>query len=397
MHVQTVELDGGRRTWTVVDASGLAVEPIEAFLEHLRLGGRSPNTVRAYAKGLQLWWAFLLAAELEWGAVGVADVGAFLSWLRCPPSPSVHCGADSVAESTVALRLAAVVSFYGFHEAFSGVPVARSLTRTAGRFAAPYRGVLGHLDRHREQRRPVVRVRRTARRTPVFTPGQISAILEDCARRDGHEWVGSLRDRLLFETLAETGMRLGECLALQHRDWHLGRGGVPFIDVVARDDHPAGLRVKHQRPRRVHVSDPLERLYGEYVWELCDAGIDVVAAGLDRSAGGEGRLEDWFVFVNLHRGVAGRPLMPSTVYDKVATIKRHLGSLTPADWTPHWFRHSHASALLLAGAPPLYVARRLGHADVTTTLNLYGWVTEDAELQAVDWRRLAGWKGDDDG
>jgi integrase/recombinase XerD len=30
--------------------------------------------------------------------------------------------------------------------------------------------------------------------------------------------------------------------------------------------------------------------------------------------------------------------------------------------------------------------RRLGHADIQTTLGLYGWVSEDAELAA-----LAGW------
>jgi integrase/recombinase XerD len=95
--------------------------------------------------------------------------------------------------------------------------------------------------------------------------------------------------------------------------------------------------------------------------------------------------------------VPAAPLTPSSVYDRVATIKRHLGAATPVDWTPHWFRHTHATSLLLAGAPALYVARRLGHADVTTTLNLYGWVSEDAELRAVDWRRLAGWRGDSDG
>ena len=32
--------------------------------------------------------------------------------------------------------------------------------------------------------------------------------------------------------------------------------------------------------------------------------------------------------------------------------------------------------------------RRLGHADIQTTIDLYGWVTEDAELRAV-----AGWQG----
>ena len=36
---------------------------------------------------------------------------------------------------------------------------------------------------------------------------------------------------------------------------------------------------------------------------------------------------------------------------------------------------------------------RLGHADIQTTINHYGWVTSDAELKALgDWRRFCdGW------
>jgi integrase len=45
--------------------------------------------------------------------------------------------------------------------------------------------------------------------------------------------------------------------------------------------------------------------------------------------------------------------------------------------------------LLLAGVPVHVVSRRLGHADVQTTLNVYGHVTEDAELRAAaDWKTL---------
>ena len=59
-----------------------------------------------------------------------------------------------------------------------------------------------------------------------------------------------------------------------------------------------------------------------------------------------------------------------------------------------WLRHTHASALLLAGVPLHVVSRRLGHADVQTTMDLYGWVTEDAELRAVaGWRSFTeGWR-----
>jgi site-specific recombinase XerD len=57
-------------------------------------------------------------------------------------------------------------------------------------------------------------------------------------------------------------------------------------------------------------------------------------------------------------------------------------------------RHSHATALLLAGVPVHVVSRRLGHADVQTTLELYAHVTEDADMRSVaEWRAFAaGWR-----
>ena len=56
-------------------------------------------------------------------------------------------------------------------------------------------------------------------------------------------------------------------------------------------------------------------------------------------------------------------------------------------------RHTHATALLLAGMPVHVVSRRLGHADMQTTLNIYGHVTDDAEMRAVaEWKAFtAGW------
>ncbi|MFE4825100.1 hypothetical protein ACFRFU_54120 [Streptomyces sp. NPDC056704] len=39
--------------------------------------------------------------------------------------------------------------------------------------------------------------------------------------------------------------------------------------------------------------------------------------------------------------------------------------------------------------------RRMGHADVQTTLTLYGWVTEDAELKTLaNWKSFTtNWRG----
>ncbi len=67
-------------------------------------------------------------------------------------------------------------------------------------------------------------------------------------------------------------------------------------------------------------------------------------------------------------------------------LRRQLAGEVPAGWSPHWYRHSHATALLMSGVPVHVVSRRLGHADVQTTLNTYAHVTEDAEMRTVaDW------------
>jgi len=70
------------------------------------------------------------------------------------------------------------------------------------------------------------------------------------------------------------GLRPGEALGLQHRDWRTGRGDTPFVEVVPCDGNLPGARVKGGHYRRVFVSGELDRLYGEYLWQLCEAGAD---------------------------------------------------------------------------------------------------------------------------
>jgi len=379
-----MDVAGGGRTWTVLGDDHLPVAPVEEFLEHHRVLGSSPNTVRSYAKGLELWWGFLVREGAGWEDPSVGTLRAFVTWLRTGLSSAVVSIAAEAetrgpAEATVGARLAAVVSFYRFqHDVHGrGAMLARASTRQVR--SGRYRPMLAHLEGRRDRRASPLRLRTPASGPPpVLTPSQVQAILEACARYDpvSGEWRGSLRDRLLFATLAETGMRLGEALCLQHADWRTGRGETPLVEVVPRE-HPHGQRTKGGRPRRIYVSDTLERLYSDYVWLLADL-VD---------AAGRVLADDWFVFVNLAREPRFSAMRPESVYARVGRLRRRLGDTVPVEFTPHWFRHTHATALLLAGVPEHVVMRRLGHADIQTTIDLYGWVTEDAELRAV-----AGWK-----
>lgn len=386
--VQTVVLPAGERTWTVVDGGHLVVAAAEEFLEFMRATGRSPNTIKSHARALALWWEFLAVYGLAWDEVNVEDFGAFLTWLRSGDTPAVASIAARRArfsEKTISVRLQAVMSLYRHHH-LNGVDTASRLYERLLRPGGTYKPFLEHIARKRPSVRQVVKVKRARPQVPpTLTPLQIEAICDACARwdPDSREWGGTLRDRLLWALLAETGLRLGEALGLQHCDWHTGRGATPFIEVRPRE-HAHGVRVKGGAYRKLYISDPLDRLYGEYLFWLCDAAVDMHFADFDTAC----------VFVNLAREPRYEPMRPGTVYWLVRRLRRQLAGRVPERFTPHWFRHTHATALLLSGTPTHVVARRLGHTDVQTTLNIYAWVTEDAELRAVaDWRAFtARWR-----
>lgn len=380
---------GERRTWTVVDEWYKTVAPVEEWLEAHRVDW-SPNTVRSYATALAQWWSFLEQGRQAagWAEVGVPAVAAYLGWQRNGRRVEHVLAPSEVApgDGTLESRLDALLSFYRWQGAVYGVPVAARLLRGAPR-RAPARGLLSHLDsRTKPGSSSVVRVRGRKRRdrTPLLMPEQVQAILDGCAvfDADAGAWRGNLRDRFLFALLAETGMRLGEALGLRIGEFVMGRGGTAMVEVVAREDNPNGARVKSLRPRRVYVGADLERLYADYLTHLAsraaDFAIPVTA--------------DDYLFVNLDRPPLLSALKEGTVRDKVAALRRK--GLGPSSWTAHWFRHTHATALLLGGTPDWVVARRLGHGSVQTTQDLYAWVTEDAQLRAAaNWRQYTeGWK-----
>lgn len=375
---------GAERTWTVLDADLGVVGPVERYLEFLRSQQYSHNTVKAYARGMALWWTFLEHRGTDWRSVQLADFGAFLQRLRDgsidEPVRSL-VNTRRMSDSTVACRVKAVMGFYRFHAAM-GVPAASFLYESVRGRPGPYLPFLEHISRQHGRRRSVVRVHTRVKPLPVLLPAQIDSLCAGEATWDpgSATWRGNLRYRLLWSLLAETGMRLGEVLSIQHRDWRTGTGDTATVEIVPRD-HPHDL-VPKSGYRRLHIGSRLDRLYGDYVWQLCELGADAALADWDCA----------YVFCNLSREPLFAPLRPESVYAHLGSMKRRVPEL-PAAMTPHWFRHTHASALLLAGVPLHVVSRRLGHRDVQTTLNRYAHVTDDAELQALaDWRRVtAGW------
>jgi integrase/recombinase XerD len=146
--------------------------------------------------------------------------------------------------------------------------------------------------------------------------------------------------------LHESGLRIGEALGLRHEDIAAAECE---LSVVPRNNDN-GARTKSRQSRQVPVSAELVRLYADYLH------------------GEYGDLDSDYVFVNLWGRPHGRPLTYAAVYDLVRRIRQATGT----DFDPHWFRHGAATRMLRDGVPIEVVSKLLGHADISTTLDVYG-------------------------
>jgi integrase len=335
-------------SWTLLDDEGLPVAPAEGYLAYLSALERSPNTVRAYALSLRLWFEFLIAVGVGWDSVAVDDVARFVAWLRAPAANVVvlASGSSRREASTVNRHLSAVFDFYD-HQARSGVGPAAELVawrRAGGRAYTPF---LHHVTKGNPVAvRPVKLA--VARRVPrTLSAEEVWAIVAACEHR---------RDQFLFTLLAETGMRVGQALGLRHADF-VSRDRL--VRIVPRTDNANGARAKTPAVAVVPVSTPLVRLYSEYMHtEYGDVDSD-------------------YVFVNLWAEPVGRPLTYAAVHKLVERLRASTG----IEFTPHMLRHTHATDLIRAGVAMEVVARLLTHRSSTTTSQTYIHL-ETADLRA---------------
>ena len=181
----------------------------------------------------------------------------------------------------------------------------------------------------------------------------MQAILDACDR---------LRDRLLFAVLYDTGMRIGEALGLRHEDWPPPSGRSTVMPRV----NDNGARAKSATA----AHDPGQRRAGPALRRL--PARRVRRPGL--------RLR-----VRQPLGRAARPPVGlPAVYDLVARLRRRTG----IDFDPHWYRHTYATRLLRAGTPVEVVSTLLGHASMTTTVDVYGHLSVEDARRALE---QAGW------
>jgi integrase len=189
--------------------------------------------------------------------------------------------------------------------------------------------------------------------------------------------VAAMRDTSIYPqivVLLSTGMRRGELMGLQWGDLDLETGKLR-IERAIEKTKAQGLRIKAPKTRHGRRRITLPAGAVEVLRQHRKTQIEL------RLALGLGRLPaDAFVFGT----VEGAPRDPDRI---TQDWKRFAAARGLPKVTLHALRHTHASALIAAGADPVTVSRRLGHGSPVITMAVYAHLfdrNDESAAKAID-------------
>lgn len=169
----------------------------------------------------------------------------------------------------------------------------------------------------------------------------------------------------LILTLARTGVRIGEALALKREDLDFHQGYLWVRRTWGRREIGTP---KTGKARRVDMSQQLQRVLQAH---LTLRNAEAVVAG---------QADSQWLFPALDSG--DDPMTPLEFYKAVWwPLLRRCGLRYR---NPHALRHTFASLLLQNGESVTYVRDQLGHSSIRMTVDTYGHLVPGANRQAVD-------------
>lgn len=336
MKVQRVCVGEHQYIWLVLGDDFLPIKPIEVFIRYLHHIEKSPDTIQSYAAHLKLFWEYLQETQKNWQTISIAHFAEFVHWLRTQPHSILNSQNDSTArrtERTVNAILSAVASFYRYHNQLGNTDI--KLTEPCYLPTNRHRSLLHHVFKHRPVWKRIVGLKVPKTLPKVLTHTQISQLIDNCSNP---------RDKFLILLLCETGMRIGQTLALRHTDI---KSWDNEIQVIFRQNNANQARNKSRTPNVLHVSQELMQLYTDY--------LQSYPSQVNQSD---------YVFINFQ---TNEPLCYNAVRKLFSRLMKKVGFHV----TPHMFRHSHATELIRHGWDAAWVQKRLGHANVQTTIDTY--------------------------
>ncbi|MFS9298103.1 tyrosine-type recombinase/integrase [Streptococcus oralis] len=169
-------------------------------------------------------------------------------------------------------------------------------------------------------------------------------------------------DYVLYKTLLASGCRIGEALALEWSDIDLKKGTISISKTLNRYQETntpkskAGLREIDIDKATISLLKQYKKRQQVQSWQL-------------------GRSE----------GIVFTPFTTKYAYACLLRkrLQGHFKSAGVPDISFHGFRHTHATIMLYAGIEAKDLQYRLGHSNISMTLNTYVHATKEGAKKAV--------------
>ena len=338
---------------------------ITEFLEHLSICGRSGYTLRAYATGLAHFFSWLHDSGKSPDDVTRHVTGQYIGAFGKSPGLGPRAPRQTTSKQnginagstqgrrprTVNHRLSVLASYFAFR--------IRRDQETGGVWAQRYNPVSTPIEGPRHcaaGRDSPVRVRSGEFRRRV--PRQLPKQIEPAVAQQLIDTAISCRDRAILTLLLRTGQRIGDWSDIAGRHSILG---MTLADVDERGRaitvRLKGARDEHQVP----VTDDFWPVFHRYLNE------ERVPTNATSAA-----------WLGLRRG-KGEPLSYVAFESSLRYISRKVGVRVHA----HMFRHTLAQGILDVTGNLKVAQEILGHAQLSTTADLYMHIDHAALVEAV--------------
>lgn len=348
IRVQEVILEGNAKRYMLVDHNGFPVIPVMKYLKYIDNTGKSSNTQKTYCYSLKHFFTYLEQTNKDYKFIRLEDLVEFVGWLRSPYLSSnvtpLQQEKAKRTEKTINLTITVIANFFDYlyrNEEVQNDIMEKLMKQVFTGGQSRYKSFLHHVNKDKPSIRNILKLKEPRKKVDTLTKEQVQQVLETTT---------NIRDRFLIQLLFETGLRIGEALALFMEDFVFDHGKGHRIRLVDRGELENGAMLKTGE-REIYVSQSLMDLYDDYLYEVLD----------------ELELDTNFVFVKLRGKDVGKPME----YWNVESLFKRLKKKTGINLHPHLFRHTHATIYYQKTKDIKQVQERLGHSQIQTTMNLY--------------------------
>ena len=345
------------------DSEWKVVDEVFFFLEsRLHIKNLTFNTVATKGSDLKLFYDFLTLYSLGYKNISQKEINDFIAWLMLPKSNDSQSPMSETqikrTAKTVNRIISSIKDFYRYHKSINQIKDPFAHTSETITHPTRQKGFYAHSQDGLVQK-SIFKIKEFDKGIRVLSKEQIDTILQNCTME---------RDKLLFELLLFTGMRIGEALSLDIHAIGLSHMNETVQDLPLspnENDYLKGSRQRQQKSGTRDLFIPTELMkkltaYYEHTW------LDIYS---------KKEMEHEFFFISEFHNNLGEPLSYQAVWDRCRKIGKKCGIF----FTPHDFRHTFATTLARNKIGLERLRKLLGHRDLAST-DIYIQIANKEEI-----------------